>query len=70
MLDRDQENWNAVDRGTASITMEPVGRFLPKQLENVGLDPEPTNPAFFDALNRADHVRWAKVVNDAGIRLK
>ena len=40
------------------------------QLENVGLDPEPTNPASFDALIRADHVRWAKVVKDAGIRLK
>ncbi len=40
------------------------------QLENVGLDPEPTNPASFSALINADHARWAKVVKDAGLRMK
>ncbi|MBI2295071.1 MAG: tripartite tricarboxylate transporter substrate binding protein [Betaproteobacteria bacterium] len=43
-------------------------REVQAQLENVGLDPEPSDPAAFHALIKADHARWDKVVRDAGIK--
>jgi len=36
-------------------------------LENLGLDPEPSDPAKFHALIKADYERWAKVVREAGL---
>lgn len=41
-----------------------------KQLEDLGLDPEPTNPAAFHALIKSDYARWDKVVQAAGLRQK
>ena len=40
------------------------------QLNDLGLDPEPSTPERFHALIKSDHARWDKVVRDAGLRLK
>ncbi len=40
------------------------------QLEDLGLDPEPSDPAKFHALIKSDHARWEKVVQEAGLRQK
>jgi tripartite-type tricarboxylate transporter receptor subunit TctC len=39
-------------------------------LEDLGLDPEPSDPAKFHALIKADHARWEKVVREAGLRVQ
>ena len=41
-----------------------------KQLEDLGLDPEPSDPAAFHALIKSDFARWDKVVRAAGLRQK
>jgi len=41
-----------------------------KQLQDLGLDTEPTSPAAFQDLIKSDHARWAKVVQAAGLRVK
>lgn len=43
-------------------------REVQAQLEDLGLDPEPSDPAKFHALIRSDHARWDKVVREAGIK--
>ena len=45
-------------------------REVQSQLEDLGLDPEPSDPAKFHALIKSDHVRWDKVVREAGLRQK
>ena len=45
-------------------------REVQSQLEDLGLDPEPSDPAKFHALIKSDHARWDKVVRDAGLRQK
>ena len=45
-------------------------REVQSQLEDLGLDPEPNDPAKFHALIKSDHARWDKVVRDAGLRQK
>jgi tripartite-type tricarboxylate transporter receptor subunit TctC len=40
------------------------------QLEAVGLDPHPSDPASFHALIKSDYARWARVVREAGIQAK
>ena len=37
------------------------------QLEDLGLDAEPSDPATFLARIKADHAMWAKLVRQAGI---
>jgi tripartite-type tricarboxylate transporter receptor subunit TctC len=38
------------------------------QLEHLGLDPEPNDPAAFHALIKADYARWGKLIREAGIK--
>jgi tripartite-type tricarboxylate transporter receptor subunit TctC len=45
-------------------------REVQAQLQDLGLDPEPTSPAAFQALIKSDHARWDKVVREAGLRQK
>jgi tripartite-type tricarboxylate transporter receptor subunit TctC len=40
------------------------------QLVDLGLDPEPSSPAEFHALIKADHAKWDQVVREAGLRQK
>jgi len=40
------------------------------QLQNLGLDAEPSDPASFHALIKADHANWDRVVREAGLRQK
>jgi tripartite-type tricarboxylate transporter receptor subunit TctC len=40
------------------------------QLVDLGLDPEPSSPAAFQALIKSDFARWEKVVQEAGLRQK
>jgi tripartite-type tricarboxylate transporter receptor subunit TctC len=39
-----------------------------KQLEDLGLDTETSDPARFHALIKSDHARWDKLVKEAGIK--
>jgi len=43
-------------------------REVQTQLENLGLDAEPSDPAAFHALIKADHARWDRLVREAGIK--
>lgn len=45
-------------------------REVQAQLEDLGLDPEPSDPANFHALIKSDFARWEKVVREAGLRQK
>jgi tripartite-type tricarboxylate transporter receptor subunit TctC len=45
-------------------------REVQSQLLDLGLDPEPTSPAAFQAVIRSDFARWEKVVQAAGLRQK
>jgi tripartite-type tricarboxylate transporter receptor subunit TctC len=45
-------------------------REVQEQLESLGLDAEPNDPASFHALIKADHANWDKVVREAGLRQK
>ncbi|MBI3045527.1 MAG: tripartite tricarboxylate transporter substrate binding protein [Betaproteobacteria bacterium] len=59
-----------VDRMYKEIVAVLNLREVQSQLEDLGLDPEPSDPARFHALIKSDHVRWNKVVRDAGLRQK
>jgi tripartite-type tricarboxylate transporter receptor subunit TctC len=39
-----------------------------KQLEDVGLDPAPSSPEAFRAYIKAEHVKWGKLIREAGIK--
>ena len=41
-----------------------------RQLEDVGLDPAPSNPEAFRAYIRAEHAKWGKLIREAGIRVE
>jgi tripartite-type tricarboxylate transporter receptor subunit TctC len=43
-------------------------REVQAQMEDLGLDPEPSTPAEFLALIKSDHARWGKLIREAGIR--
>ena len=43
-------------------------REVETQLESLGLDTETSDPAKFQALIKADHARWGKLIRDAGIK--
>ena len=58
----------AVDRMHKEIVAVLGLREVQSQLEDLGLDPEPSDPAKFHALIKSDHARWAKVVKEAGIK--
>jgi tripartite-type tricarboxylate transporter receptor subunit TctC len=45
-------------------------REVQAQLADLGLDAEPTSPAAFHALIKADYARWEQVVQSAGLRQK
>jgi tripartite-type tricarboxylate transporter receptor subunit TctC len=45
-------------------------REVQEQLQSLGLDAEPNDPASFHALIKADHANWDKVVREAGLRQK
>ena len=45
-------------------------REVQAQLEDLGLDAEPNDPASFHALIKADHARWDRVVAESGLRQK
>ena len=43
-------------------------REVQAQLEDLGLDAEPSSPAEFLALIKADHARWGKLIREAGLK--
>jgi tripartite-type tricarboxylate transporter receptor subunit TctC len=43
-------------------------REVQAQMEDLGLDPEPSTPAEFLALIKSDHARWGKLIREAGIK--
>jgi tripartite-type tricarboxylate transporter receptor subunit TctC len=45
-------------------------REVQAQLEDLGLDPEPSDPPRFQAVIKSDHARWDRVVREAGLRLQ
>lgn len=59
-----------VDRMHKEIAAVLRLREVQAQLEDLGLDPEPSDPAKFHALIKSDHARWEKVVHEAGLRQK
>jgi tripartite-type tricarboxylate transporter receptor subunit TctC len=59
-----------VDRMYREIVAVLNLREVQQQLQNLGLDPEPNDPASFHALIKADYVNWDRVVREAGLRLK
>jgi tripartite-type tricarboxylate transporter receptor subunit TctC len=56
-----------VDRVYKEILAVLALREFRAQMEDLGLDTEPADPAKFHALIKSDHVRWAKVIKAAGI---
>ena len=57
-----------VDRMNKEIVAVLQMKEVDAQLTDLGMDPEPTDPARFHALIKSDFVRWAKVVREAGIK--
>src|SRR5688572_4863001 len=57
-----------VDRMNKEIVAVLQTKEVDAQLTDLGMDPEPTDPARFHALIKSDFVRWAKVVREAGIK--
>jgi tripartite-type tricarboxylate transporter receptor subunit TctC len=57
-----------VDRMNKEIVAVLQMKEVDTQLTDLGMDPEPTDPARFHALIKSDFVRWAKVVREAGIK--
>lgn len=57
-----------VDRLNKEIVAVLKMKEVDAQLSDLGMDPEPTDPASFQALIKSDYVRWARVVKDAGIK--
>jgi tripartite-type tricarboxylate transporter receptor subunit TctC len=43
-------------------------REVQAQLEDLGLDPEPSDPAGFHALIKSDYARWGKLIRESGIK--
>jgi tripartite-type tricarboxylate transporter receptor subunit TctC len=43
-------------------------REVQAQLEDLGLDAEPSSPAEFLALIKSDHARWGKLIREAGLK--
>ena len=43
-------------------------REVQAQLEDLGLDTEPSDPAKFHALIKSDHARWNRLIREAGIK--
>ena len=43
-------------------------REVQAQLEDLGLDAEPSSPVEFLALIKADHARWGKLIREAGLK--
>jgi tripartite-type tricarboxylate transporter receptor subunit TctC len=43
-------------------------REVQAQLEDLGLDAEPSTSAEFLALIKADHARWGKLIREAGLK--
>ena len=39
-----------------------------KHLEDLGLDPVPSDPAKFQRLIKSDYAKWGKVIREAGIK--
>lgn len=58
----------AVDRMHQEIVGVLGMREVQAQLEELGLDPEPSDPARFHALIKSDFARWGKLVREAGIK--
>jgi len=58
----------AIDRIHKETVAVIESRDFQQQMENLGLDPEPSDPARFHALIKADFARWEKVVRAAGLR--
>ncbi|HEY7656462.1 MAG TPA: tripartite tricarboxylate transporter substrate binding protein [Burkholderiales bacterium] len=59
-----------VDRMHREIVAVLNLREVQQQLESLGLDAEPNDPASFHALIKADHAKWDQVVREAGLRQK
>jgi tripartite-type tricarboxylate transporter receptor subunit TctC len=57
-----------VDRMNKEIVAVLQTKEVDAQLTDLGMDPEPTDPARFHALIKSDFVRWAKVIREAGIK--
>jgi tripartite-type tricarboxylate transporter receptor subunit TctC len=41
-----------------------------EQLQNVGIDPAPSNPETFRAYMRAELAKWTKLIREAGLKLE
>jgi len=59
---------HAIDRIQKEAVAVIESRDFQQQMENLGLDPEPSDPARFHALIKSDFARWEKVVRSAGLR--
>jgi tripartite-type tricarboxylate transporter receptor subunit TctC len=57
-----------VDRLNREIVAVLQMKEVDAQLSDLGMDPEPTDPARFHALIKSDFARWAKVVREAGLK--
>ncbi len=57
-----------VDRVHREIVAVLNLREVQAQMEDLGLDTEPSDPAKFHAVIKSDHARWDKVVREAGLR--
>jgi tripartite-type tricarboxylate transporter receptor subunit TctC len=57
-----------VDRMNREMVAILNQREVQAQLEDLGLDPEPGDPAKFQALIQSDFARWGKLIRDAGIK--
>lgn len=57
----------AVDRIHKEAVAVLKMREVEAQLQDLGLDPEPSDPAKFQALIKSDYARWGKVVRKAGL---
>jgi tripartite-type tricarboxylate transporter receptor subunit TctC len=57
-----------VDRMNREMVAILNQREVQTQLEDLGLDPEPGDPAKFHALIQSDFARWGKLIREAGIK--
>jgi tripartite-type tricarboxylate transporter receptor subunit TctC len=57
-----------VDRMSKEIAAVLNMREVQSQLESLGLDPEPSDPAKFHALIKADYAQLGKLIREAGIK--
>jgi tripartite-type tricarboxylate transporter receptor subunit TctC len=56
-----------INRDIGLVMQEPDVR---ERYAALGIVPSPNSPAAFAALIRADHERWGRVVNRAGIKIE